>query len=66
MPGVTFISIHGSGVFIGVIYAPQADTVLSPVVSGLDFIGAITAKSMKVNGNGVFHYDTFLRTIFPR
>jgi len=56
----TSASIHGNGDFHGALYAPDADI----QVSGNGAVyGSLTGKSVKVNGNGGFHYDEALGDI---
>ncbi len=60
-PNVTSFSLNGNGSFIGVIVAPQAFVQMNG--SGKaheDFIGALVADSVKMNGHFEFHYDEAL------
>jgi hypothetical protein len=56
------ITIGGSGEFVGTIYAPNADVVLSG--SG-DVSGAVIGKTVVVSGAGVMHYDVQLAQLSP-
>lgn len=54
----TSIDISGNGEFIGVIYAPNASLFLRGGGNNVeDFIGAIVANNITMNGHFSFHYD---------
>jgi hypothetical protein len=56
----TSVSVHGNGNFYGSIYAPEADMQTSG--NGAVY-GALTGKTVKINGNAGFHYDEALGNI---
>jgi len=56
----TSVSIHGNGDLHGAIYAPDADIQAS---GNAAVYGSLTGKSVKINGNGGFHYDEALGDI---
>ncbi len=59
LPTSTDWKVGGSGDFIGVVYAPQADFLFNgnPL-----YIGAFLANSISAGGNAVVHYDEALST----
>lgn len=57
LPSCTSISYSGNAKFVGTMYAPQADMTISG--SG-DTCGAFVGKSVKIAGNGIFHFDEAL------
>jgi hypothetical protein len=62
LDGCTDISFGGNASFTGTVYAPNAD--FSAGGGGndnFDVVGAITAKTIEMNGNFNFHYDSNLR-----
>jgi hypothetical protein len=59
---VTSLTYSGNAEFIGVIYAPMANVSLNGGGnSNFDFIGAVVANFIKLNGHFKFHYDEALR-----
>jgi hypothetical protein len=61
LPSNTGIRMHGNAGFIGVIYAPEAALTLGGGGNDTtDTIGAIVAKTAKLNGHFNFHYDEAL------
>jgi hypothetical protein len=59
---VTSLKLAGNGEFTGVLVAPNADAELKGGGSGNDdFIGALIANSVVLNGHFSFHYDEALR-----
>lgn len=66
LPSNKNVSIKGNGKFIGTIYAPQAALQLSGGGSDVeDFIGAVVADTVKMNGKFQFHYDEALAEFGP-
>src|SRR5262249_52298581 len=60
-PTVTNLTFNGNGEFTGVIVAPQADAVLNGAgTNNNDFVGALMARSVWLNGHYSFHYDEVL------
>jgi hypothetical protein len=58
LPSNTSISFSGNSAFTGTIYAPDADVTLTGGGSGdYDFVGCCIAKSIKLNGHFMFHFD---------
>jgi Tfp pilus assembly protein PilX len=58
---VTKIALNGNGEFIGVLVAPNANLTLNGGGNAdEDFIGAVMANSVKMNGHFKFHYDEAL------
>jgi hypothetical protein len=58
---VTSLAFNGNGEFIGVIVAPSAYVQMNGGGSSdNDFIGALMADSIKMNGHYSFHYDEAL------
>jgi hypothetical protein len=58
LPTCKTITQSGNGDFVGTIYAPNSDVMLSGTG---DFIGAVVGKTITVMGNIGFHYDEALR-----
>ena len=59
---VTSLALSGNGQFTGCVIAPNADVKLNGGGSGPeDFIGAIIASTVRMNGHYKFHYDEALR-----
>ena len=53
--------------FLGTIYMPEADFTLGGGGNdAIDFIGAVVAKNIKMNGHFNFHYDEALGRNGPR
>lgn len=67
LSGNTNLLLSGNDDFTGIIYAPQAHVSLGGGGNDtLDFVGAIVAKSLQLNGHYNFHYDEALRELpFP-
>jgi hypothetical protein len=57
LPSCTSIQYSGNAKFTGTIYAPSADMTIS---GNGDTAGAFVGKSVKIGGNGVFHFDEAL------
>jgi hypothetical protein len=56
------VGISGTDILTGVIYAPHAMVQMS---GGGTIYGSVSAKSGKLNGNAMIHYDESLRNL-PR
>lgn len=54
------VSINGSGAFVGVIYAPNADVSLSNSGAKALYWGSIVGKTITMNGDTSVHYDESL------
>ena len=66
LPSNTRLDLTGNGMFVGSIYAPNADLHLSGAGGAdQDFSGAAIAKTVTMDGNFKFHYDEALQTIGP-
>jgi hypothetical protein len=62
----TTVSYGGNAGLIGVLYAPNAAITLGGGGSSpIDISGSIVARSIKVTGNFMFHYDEDLRRSGP-
>jgi hypothetical protein len=60
-PTVTSVTFNGNGEFIGVLVAPEASVRMNGGGhSNNDFIGALMAASIQMNGHYSFHYDEAL------
>jgi hypothetical protein len=60
-PSVTDLTLNGNGEFTGVLIAPNAAVKLNGGGnSDEDFIGALMAKTIRLNGHFKFHYDEAL------
>jgi hypothetical protein len=60
-PTVTAFNFNGNGEFIGVLVAPEAFVTMNGGGHSVnDFIGALMADSIKMNGHYKFHYDEAL------
>jgi hypothetical protein len=68
LPGNTSVAFAGNSSFTGIIYAPQARVIIGGgSADTYDFIGAIVAGSVLMNGHYSFHYDEALRWLpFPQ
>jgi hypothetical protein len=63
-PTVTNLTFNSNGQFIGVIVAPQANAVLNGAGNTAnDFMGALMARSVHLNGHYLFHYDEYIASI---
>lgn len=63
LPTNTKISYSGNSIFVGTIYAPDADLKLNGGGSGnFDICGSIIAKTVTFTGNFMFHFDEDLLT----
>jgi hypothetical protein len=61
---VTSLSLNGNGQFTGIVVAPNANVTLNGGGnSNQDFIGALLANTVKLNGHFNFHYDEALRNL---
>jgi hypothetical protein len=66
LPSLTSISFGGNAAFTGTIYAPQADFQFGGGGNNTyDFVGALVARSCKLNGHANFHYDESLKRNGP-
>jgi hypothetical protein len=66
LPENTSISLAGNDIFLGSIYAPDADLSLSGGGNNLlDFQGACAVKTIGMNGHFNFHFDENLRKTGP-
>jgi hypothetical protein len=63
LPGNRVVTLVND--FTGVIYAPQADVTMSIGLSSFDFIGAIVARTVTINGHYKVHYDENLARSGP-
>ncbi|MCX7915585.1 MAG: hypothetical protein N3A53_04700, partial [Verrucomicrobiae bacterium] len=61
----TSFKIAGNGVFVGCVYAPNADLQIQGGGTNGDMAGAIVAKSITMTGTTNFHYDESLREVGP-
>lgn len=61
LPAVTSVTFSGNSDFVGVIYAPDTPLTLNGGGGNVNFIGAVVAKSVTMNGHYHFHYDTYLQ-----
>jgi hypothetical protein len=60
-PSVTTFALNGNGTFIGVIVAPKVDVSLNGGgATPTDFVGALMANSVTLNGHFNLHYDEAL------
>jgi hypothetical protein len=58
LPGNTTIDMHGNASFTGVLYAPNAALDIGGGGNDeIDFLGAIIARIVTVNGKMTFHFD---------
>jgi hypothetical protein len=58
LPGNEGITLKGNGKFIGVLFAPKAALGIGGGGSDeIDFLGAIIARTVTVNGKMTFHFD---------
>ena len=57
MPTCTSIQYTGNAKFVGTMYAPSADL---KIAGGGNTCGAFVGKSVKIAGDGVFHFDEAL------
>ncbi|HMJ64961.1 MAG TPA: hypothetical protein VK615_06395, partial [Candidatus Binatia bacterium] len=58
LPGNVSISMQGNASFTGVLYAPNADLGIGGGGNNeIDFLGAIIARIVTVNGKMTFHFD---------
>ena len=61
MPNCTSIDFGGNAAFTGTVYAPNAHVQMGGGGSNTyDTVGAITARSVGLNGHFNFHYDEML------
>jgi hypothetical protein len=63
LPTSTSWSISGNGVWLGTVYAPEADVQLSGGGSSGDMSGAIVANTITLSGGTKFHYDEDLANL---
>jgi hypothetical protein len=57
MPSNKQINFNGNTTFVGVLYAPDAHVDMNGGGNGVNFLGALMANSVKLNGTYRFHYD---------
>ena len=62
LPTVTNVSLPSGPSFTGILYAPEADVVLS---GNVEIFGSIAAKSVKTLGTCDFHYDEQISRWYP-
>jgi hypothetical protein len=66
LPTNTRLSLPSNGDFVGSIYAPSADFVLSGGGSTIyNFSGACVTRTISMNGHYRFHFDEALRNLGP-
>ena len=66
LPTSTTLSFAGNSLFVGCIYAPNADFTLSGSGNTVyDFCGASVTKTVTMNGHFHFHYDEALSKYGP-
>jgi hypothetical protein len=66
LPTNTKISYSGNGIFVGTIYAPDADITLNGSGnSQFDICGSVIARTVTFNGRFMFHFDEDLLTKNP-
>ena len=66
LPSNTTLDLSGNGLFIGVVYAPEADYALNGGGHDTtDFIGASVSRTVRMNGHFNFHYDESLGRFGP-
>ena len=66
MPSNTSIKFNGNAAFIGTVYAPEANvTITGGGSSAFNFVGALIANSVVMNGHFLFHFDEDLLTAGP-
>jgi hypothetical protein len=66
LPALKSLTLPSNGDFCGAIYAPNTDFQLSGGgTSDVNFCGACVARTIKVNGHYVFHYDEALGSFGP-
>lgn len=67
LPTNAKITYSGNSIFVGTIYAPEADLSLSSGGSGaFDVYGSIVAKTVTCNGYFMFHFDEDLLSAGPK
>ncbi len=64
-PNCTNVTFGGGGAFYGCIHAPQAALNLGNVSDTYDFVGAVVARKVTMNGSYFFHFDENLQRIGP-
>src|SRR5712692_6253691 len=66
LPSNTSVSMHGNAGLTGTIYAPEAALTLGGGGNNIqDFIGAVIADTITMNGHFNFHYDEALDKVGP-
>ena len=66
LPTLTTLTWNGNAAFLGTVYAPESSFTLGGGGSSpYDFQGAITVKSISMNGGFSLHYDQNLRRFAP-
>jgi len=62
LPTVTYVSLRSGSSFTGILYAPEADVVLS---GGAEIFGSIAAKTVSTMGTCDLHYDEQISRWYP-
>ena len=66
LPGLTNISlVFGNAQFFGVVYAPEANMIVSGGGNGLGIYGSCIVNSLNFNGHYIFHFDEGLLSSGP-
>src|SRR5205085_31173 len=66
MPTLTSLTWGGNTAYMGTVYAPEADFALNGGGQNTtDFQGALTVRSISMNGHFNIHYDQNLRRNAP-
>lgn len=65
LPTLTSITYGGNSMFVGVIYAPEANLTLNGGGNASGIQGASVSKTITMNGHYNFHYDESLATNGP-
>jgi len=66
LPSNTSITYSGTSMFIGTIYAPNADFTMSGGGNNNGLIGSSITKTITLNGHYNFHFDENLLNGQPR
>jgi len=67
LPSNTIVDFGGNSAFTGTIYAPEADLKLGGGgTDTYDFVGAVVARSIMMNGHYTFHFDEALLRLGPK
>lgn len=65
LPSSTFWDITGNGIWLGTIYAPQADLKMAGGGSAGDMGGSVVSNTITLSGGTKFHYDESLKEKGP-